>query len=135
MLRLIIGVFIVLHGLVHLLYFGQSWRLFELQPEMVWPEDSWAFSRLLGDDATRWLTSICCILAVTDFVASGMAILMRQVWWHPVVVGSTIFSSLIFILFWDGEMQRLDAKGGIGLLINIVILVPVFILRWPDLEF
>lgn len=69
------------------------------------------------------------------FVASGMAILMRQVWWHPVVVGSTIFSSLIFILFWDGEMQRLDAKGGIGLLINIVILVPVFILRWPDLEF
>jgi len=47
LLRLIIGVFIVLHGLVHLLYFGQSWRFFELQPEMVWPEDSWAFSRLL----------------------------------------------------------------------------------------
>ena len=69
------------------------------------------------------------------FVASGMAILMRQVWWHPVVVGSTIFSSLIFILYWDGEMERLDAKGGIGLLINIVILVAVFILRWPDLEF
>ncbi len=31
MLRLIIGVFLVLHGLVHLLYAGQSARLFELQ--------------------------------------------------------------------------------------------------------
>jgi hypothetical protein len=35
MLRFIIGVFIVLHGLVHLLYFGHSRRLFELQPGML----------------------------------------------------------------------------------------------------
>jgi hypothetical protein len=35
MSRIIFGVFIVLHGLVHLLYFGQSARYFELQPEMV----------------------------------------------------------------------------------------------------
>ncbi len=25
-----LGIFMVLHGLVHLLYFGQSWRFFEL---------------------------------------------------------------------------------------------------------
>jgi hypothetical protein len=30
---IIFGVFIVLHGLIHLLYFGQSRRLFELQPQ------------------------------------------------------------------------------------------------------
>ena len=43
MLRFILSVFIVLHGLVHLLYFGQSRRLFELQPGMAWPE-SWRLS-------------------------------------------------------------------------------------------
>jgi hypothetical protein len=135
MLRFVVGAFIVLHGLVHLLYFGQSWRLFELQPEMVWPEGSWAFSKLLGDEATRLLASISCILAAIGFVAGGTAILVRQAWWRPVVVGAAAFSAVIVVLFWDGKMQKLDDQGGIGLLINIAILVAVLILRWPDFEF
>ncbi len=135
MLRFIIGAFIVLHGLVHLLYFGQSWRLFELQPKMVWPEGSWAFSKLLGDGATRLLASISCVLAAIGFVTGGTGILVRQAWWSPVIVSSAAFSVVIFILFWDGKMQKLDDKGGIGLLLNIAILVAVLILRWPDFEF
>ena len=135
MLRFIIGVFIVLHGLVHLLYFGQSWRLFELQPGMVWPEGSWAFSKLLGDEATRILASISCVLAAIGFVAGGTGILVRQAWWRPVVVGSAAFSAVILILFWDGKMQKLADKGEIGLLINIAVLVAVLILRWPPLGF
>jgi hypothetical protein len=127
MLRFIIGVFIALHGLVHLLYFGQSWRLFELQPGMVWPEGSWAFSKLLGDEATRLLASISCVLAAISFVAGGTGIFVRQAWWRPVVVGSAAFSAVIFILFWDGEMQKLDDKGGIGLLISIALLVAMLI--------
>ena len=42
MFRIIFGIFIILHGLVHLLYFGQSTRYFELQPGMVWPDGAWA---------------------------------------------------------------------------------------------
>ena len=135
MLRFIIGVFIVLHGLVHLLYFGQSWRLFELKPKMIWPEGSWAFSRLLGDDTTRLLASISCVVAAIGFVAGGTAILLAQDWWRPVVVGPAAFSSVIFILFWDGERRKMADKGGIGLLINLVIIVAVLILHWPDFGF
>jgi CHASE2 domain-containing sensor protein len=102
---------------------------------MDWPEGSWAFSKLLGDEATRLLASICCILAAIGFVAGGTAILVRQAWWRPVVVGAAAFSAVIVILFWDGKMQKLDDQGGIGLLINIAILVAVLILRWPDFEF
>jgi hypothetical protein len=50
-------------------------------------------------------------------------------------VGAAAFSAVIVILFWDGKMQKLDDQGGIGLLINIAILVAVLILRWPDFEF
>ena len=135
MLRFIISVFIVLHGLVHLLYFGQSRRLYELRPKMAWPEGSWAFSKLLGDEATRWLASISCILAAIGFVAGGIGILAQQAWWHPVVVSSAVFSAVIFIVFWDGKLQMLDGQGGIGLLINIAILVALLILRWPSLGF
>ena len=135
MLRFIVSVFIVLHGLVHLLYFAHSRRLVELRPEMVWPEGSWAFSKLLGDEATRLLASISYVLAAIGFVAGGTGILLRQDWWRPVVVGSAAFSAGIIILFWDGAMQMLDDKGGIGLLINLAILVALLILRWPSLGF
>lgn len=126
MLSFTFGVFIVLHGLVHLLYFGQSWRLFELQPGMIWPDGSWAFSRLLGDKITRLLASISCVLAALGFVVGGIGILAGQNWWRTVVVGSAVFSTIIYILFWDGKMQKLDNKGGIGLLINLGIVAAVY---------
>jgi hypothetical protein len=135
MFRIIFGVFIVLHGLVHLLYFGQSARYFELQPEMVWPDGSWAFSRLLGDEATRILASISYVLAAIGFMAGGTGILVRQAWWRPMVVASAAFSAVIIVLFWDGKMQRLDDQGGIGLLINLAILVALLVPRWPSLGF
>jgi hypothetical protein len=135
MLRFVIGIFIVLHGLVHLLYAGQSWRLFELQPGMIWPEGSWAFSRLLGDEATRSLASISCVLAAIGFVAGGIGILVTQPWWRPLVVGSAAFSTVVCVLFWDGGLQKLDDQGAFALLINTAILVAVLVLRWPGVDF
>ncbi len=135
LLRFIIGIFFVLHGLVHLLYFGQSQRFFELRPGMVWPDGSWAFSRLFSDKATRLLASISCIVAATGLVASGIGLFLRQAWWNPIVVGSAVFSAAIFILFWDGKMQGLDNKGGIGILIDIAILIALLIFQWPDVGF
>ena len=135
MLRFIVGAFIVLHGLVHLLYFAQSRRIFELQPGMVWPDGSWAFSRLLGDKATRWLASIACILAAIGFVVGGTAILLGQAWWRPVVVGAAAFSAAVFFLFWNGKTQKLAQQGAIAILINLAILVYVLVLQWPDFGF
>jgi len=43
MIKIGIALFLILHGLVHLLYLGQSRCLFELQPDMEWPDD---FARL-----------------------------------------------------------------------------------------
>jgi hypothetical protein len=131
----IFGVFIVLHGLVHLLYFGQSARVFELKPGMVWPDGSWAFSRLLGDGAARNLASISLVLAAIGLVVGGIGILVSQAWWRPVVVGAAAFSSVVYVLFWNRRMQNLGGQGGIGLLINIAILLVVLVLRWPQLGF
>ena len=127
MLTIIMGIFFVLHGLVHLLYAGQSRRLFELRPGMVWPDGAWLFSRLLGDETTRLLASILLALAALGFVAGGLGLLIRQDWWRPVTVGAAVVSGAIFLLFWDGRFQALDDKGGVGLLINVAILVVVLI--------
>lgn len=135
MLRFVFGVFCVLHGLVHLLYAGQSRRLFELRPGMVWPDGSWAFSKLLGNSAKRWLASISYVLAALGFVIGGIGVLVGQAWWRPVVVGSAAFSAVIIFLFWDGTMRKLDDQGLIAVLINVAILVSVLVLGWPDLGF
>ena len=131
MLRIIFGIFIVLHGLVHLLYFGQSARYFELQPGMLWPDGSWIFSNLLGGGTVRNLASAVLILAAIGFVAGGIGSIIRQEWWRLSVTGTAFFSTVIYILFWDGIAQALDNKGFIGILINIAILVVVLILKWP----
>ena len=135
MLRFIVALFLILHGLVHLLYSGQSMRIFELQPGMVWPDGSWAFSRILGDGETRLLATVALALAAIGFVASGTGIFVRQAWWRPVVVGVATFSSVILVLFWDGGLQNLDDKGAIGFLINIAILIAVLAFEWPDFGF
>jgi hypothetical protein len=135
MLRFMVGTFIVLHGLVHLLYFAQSRRLFELQPGMAWPDGSWAFSRLLGDEATRWLASAACVLAAIGFVVGGTVILLGQAWWRPVVVGAAAFSAAVFLLFWNGRPQKLAQQGTIAILINLAILFYVLVLQWPDFGF
>jgi hypothetical protein len=135
MIRIIFGVFIVLHGLVHLLYFGQSQRLFELQPGLVWPGGSWAFSKLLGDETTRLLASASCVLAAIGFIAGGAGILASQRWWRPLVVGSAAFFAVMLILLWNGQMQKLDDQGAIGVLINVAILTALLIMQWPDFEF
>lgn len=125
MFRVIFGIFLVLHGLVHLLYTGQSWRIFELQPGMVWPDGSWALSRLAGNEVTRLLATILLVVGTIVFVAGGAGLLLKQTWWRPIVLAAAAYSSLIYILLWDGAFQDLPNKGAIGILINAAILVAV----------
>lgn len=136
----IFGIFIILHGLVHLLYFGQSQKLFELQPGMVWPQGSWIFSRLYEDQPPEWvsgviftLSAVSFIIAAILFIAGGAGLIFGQPWWRPTVMSAAIFSSIIIILFWDGQRSTWRDQGGIGLLINLAILAVVIILFRPNL--
>jgi hypothetical protein len=133
MMRLVIAVVFILHGLVHLLYFGQSAGLFELQPGMLWPQGSWAFARLLGIAATKGLASAACVAAAAGFAGGGVGLLLRQAWWRLAVVDSAVFSIVLFVLFWDGSLHRLDNQGAIGILINAAILAAVAAYNWPQL--
>jgi hypothetical protein len=121
----------VLHGLVHLLYAGQSARYFELNPGMLWPDDSWVFSRLLGNEAARNLASISLILAAMGLIVGGIGIFAGQAWWQPVIIAAAAFSTIVYVLFWNGRMQNLDAQGAVGILIDLAILLAVLIFRWP----
>ena len=133
MLAFLYGIFVLLHGLVHLWYVTLSQRWVEFQPEMGWTGESWLFSPLLGDGATRGLATVLYSLAALGFVVGGVGVLARQDWWRPVVIGSAAFSAAIIILFWDGGLQRIVEKGLVGFSINVALLVALLVFDWPSL--
>ncbi len=130
-MAILLGIFLTLHGLVHLLYAGQSWRLFELRSGMLWPDGSWLFSALLDNGPTRYLASISLALAALSFVVGGLGLVFGLAWWRPATVGATVFSAAILLVLWNGKFQAMDDQGGVGLLINLAILGMVFLLKWP----
>lgn len=116
-----IGIFIILHGLVHLFYFAHSKKIFELRPGFEWPDNSWVLVKFLGTDIIRTIASLMCILAAATFVISGIGYIANAVWTFKLIQISAILSSLLFILLWDGRLKKLDKQGAIALIINISI--------------
>jgi hypothetical protein len=128
-LKVIFAIFVILHGLVHLLYAAQARRLFELAPGLAWPESSWLLSRLVGEQAIRAVAIVIYVLAAAGFVVSGIGLLFGGSWSHTAVVASAAVSTVGVILFWDGKLQRLPDQGLIAVLINIGLVI-VVLMQW-----
>ena len=129
------AVFLILHGLVHLLYLGQSMKWYELGKGMIWPDNSWAFSRPFGNKATRAIASVSCVVAALVFVAGGGLIFAKQPVWLWITVGAAAFSSLLVILMWNGKMKELANQGLFAILINVAIIILLLVVGWPDFGF
>jgi hypothetical protein len=74
------------------------------------------------------------VLAALLFAAGGIGLFARQAWWQPVVIGAAVLSTLIFILFWNGQLQHLSEQGIVAILINAVLLVVILAFKWPALK-
>lgn len=132
MARVALGAFLVLHGLVHLLYTGQARRLFELRPGMTWPHGSWALSGVIGNEAARAVAAVCFAVVAVGYATGGTALLLGQQWWRPVALLAAALSAVAIVLLWDGVMHMLPDQGLIGLLIDLAIIVAVLAFRWPQ---
>lgn len=128
LLRIVFGLLVIAHGLVHLLYAVHAQRSMEIHPGLDWPDGSWAFSRLLGAPATRTVASVAYVLAAIGFMAGGLGILLGQAWFRPMVAGSAAFSAANMVLLWNGRLEKLSEQGAIGVLANIGILAAMGVL-------
>ena len=100
MAQILFGVFVLLHGLVHGLYFGHSRRFFELQPGLTWPDGSWAFSGLLGEAGTRNLANVVLIVIAVAMIAGGIGIAVRQEWARTLTVSAAVISIVLYAALW-----------------------------------
>ena len=117
------GILFILHGLVHLLYMGHSLGYFELEKGLSWPNNSRLLSGISGEGIKQQIAGILCILAAVFFVLSGLFMLIGYSWNHAEVFTAVGISTLLFVAFWDGSMNKLPAQGGIAILINVFILI------------
>ena len=131
MFRFLLGLFLILHGLVHLWLFTLSQRLIEFKPEMGWSGKSWLLTGLLGDSTTRLLASILFVVAAVAFVLSGVTIFLRSDWWWSMLLGASIVSAVTLFLFWDGSVDLIIQKGLIGFFISLVIFLVLLLARRP----
>jgi hypothetical protein len=115
-LILLIGIFLILHGLVHLWYVVLVQKLVPFKEEMGWTGESWLLPN------SEWLATFFFSIAAIIFIMSGVSFIVNASYWKPILIISAILSSLVIIVFWDGSFKMLVEKGFFGFLINFGII-------------
>ena len=111
LVRIVLGVLLVAHGLVHLLWFAPN-------QDPAWPfrlDRSW----LLPEEARRPVAVILVALVVVGFALLGLA-----VWgapglvsiWPGLAIGAAVASLTALVLFWDRQLL-------LGVAIDVALVV------------
>lgn len=124
-IALLVGVFFIAHGLIHILYVVPA-------PDENWPFDlsrSWLLTRLgLGERVLRGLGTVLWIAAMAGFVLAGLGVFgipfLKHVW-RPVAAVSSVVSFLLIGLFWHRSFV-------LALLINAAIFIALVWAQWPS---
>ena len=122
---MLLGIFLILHGLVHIWYIILSLELVEFQPEMGWTGYSWIFTDRLGDKITRKIGAFEYGLTTFLFLIAGMGLIFNSSWANTWISVAAVLSTVTIFEFWDGEAQMLIQKGLLGVIINAGLILYV----------
>ncbi len=111
-LRKPIGVFVVLHGVAHLLATSVYWKLNESE-ELVYQTTILGGRLDLGETGI-WIFGLIWLIAGLLTAVAGVGILRQSSWARPLLLGVTLFSLAICLLVVE--------SARIGVLVNIAIL-------------
>jgi hypothetical protein len=129
-MNILIGIFILLHGLVHMWYVTLSQGWVEFQANMGWTGKSWLLTNLFGNDMTRVIATILYGLSTATFLLAGSGVLAKQDRSRLWMIIASVISTITILVLWDGSLSMPVEKGALGLVINIGILVAIFLFGW-----
>lgn len=111
----VIGLFLLGHAFVHAV-----WRTYG-------PKTSWLLANASPSTLTSLSTTLFIISAI-GFALAGFALLFHQGWWKAIAIISSVFSLLLFVIFWGRGLI-------VGTALDIAILISVLWLHWPPQVF
>jgi hypothetical protein len=98
MLRVVAGLFLIAHGLVHLLYVGPRPEDDPNYPFV--PEGRWSARALgLGPSAAKAVAGTLAVPCAIAFAISGIALLADAALWEPAAVVGSVISLVLMLLF------------------------------------
>jgi len=96
---------------------------------MGWTGKSWLISKFIVQKPIKIFAGSLFVVAGILFFISGIAVLTDAHGLKNLLLLSSIFSTLILLVYWDGQINMLVPKGVIGVLINLIIaLIAIFYL-------
>jgi hypothetical protein len=126
MLKYVIALVLVAHGIGHSIGIMQSLRIATINPE--WNGDSWLITGFAGASVTQAVGVVVWTAALIGFVlAAGVVVgWLPETWWEPLAVGSSLFS-LAGVLLFPAAFPETSTLG--ALLVDLVVLAAVL---WAD---
>jgi hypothetical protein len=128
MLKLVLAVVVLAHGVGHLLFLGPSLRLADWAGQT---SHSWLLTGTLGDGPSRAVASAIWVTTVVLFVAGVGGFVLDATWWRAVTIAGAIVSIAGIVLFWDGLAT---SSAAFALVFDVVLLVSLLVVHWPATE-
>ena len=126
MLRYVIALVLVAHGIGHSIGITQSLRIATVNPE--WNGDSWLITGFAGTSVTQAVGVLVWTVALVGFVLAAAVVVgwLPETWWAPLAVGSSLLS-LAGILLIPAAFPMTSTLG--ALVVDMVVLGAVL---WAD---
>ena len=133
MLYIILGVFLILHGAVHIWYVAMARGLITADADTIWNGRSWLLTRRVGDQTTMTFATIVFSAIALVFAVAGIALVAQQEWFSTWAITGSILSIAAIVCFWDGKPDHPVEKGLLGIILDVAILVALLYFEWPSI--
>ncbi len=131
MLKVVIAVVLLAHGIGHSLGLLQVFRVATVNP--AWHGDSWILTGVAGTTMTNLVGVLVWVAAIVGFagVAGVVVGWLPAGWWAPLAVGSSLVS-LAGVLLFPIAFPTFSTVGAVA--IDLAVLAAVFVAHWTPAD-
>jgi hypothetical protein len=131
MLRIVIALVLLAHGIGHSMGLLQLFRVATINPE--WHGDSWLLAGGVGTTVAQAAGAIAWVVAIAGFSAIAGIVIgwLPASWWAPVALGAAAASIVGLVLF-PTAFPTFSTVAALA--VDIVVLAAVLWLRWTPAQ-
>jgi hypothetical protein len=112
-MKIALGIFLLLHGVAHLVGFVVPWRLMR-NAEMPYKTTLLAGHWDVGDVGIR-VNGVLWLVTALAFALAGMGVMRQAQWWETVTLSVSLASLAMCVVSWP--------EARIGVFVNVAILL------------
>lgn len=131
MLRIVLAIVLLAHGIGHSLGLLQVFRIATVNPQ--WGGDSWLLTGSLGTGAAQAVGVVVWAAAIAAFTAAAAVVMgwLPASWWAPLATGAAAISLVGLVLF-PSAFPLTSTVAAV--VVDVAVLAAVAWLRWSPAQ-